>query len=359
MADYKSPLHEMSMTGPTDYWNDSCNTDELAYGIEHGAVGATTNPTIVYTVLQQQMDKWRDRIHEIIADNPSATDDDVAWQVIEEMAKVGAEMLKPTFDRTKGLKGRISIQTNAKYYRNVDKLVEQTMHFATIAPNINVKIPATAAGIKAMEEVTYRGVSVNATVSFTAPQAIAVAEAVEAGLKRREAEGLKVDDMAPVVTIMVGRTDDWMKVLANKHHIITNPDYLEWAGVAVMKNAYRVFQERGYRSRLLAAAYRNHYHWSQFIGGDVVCSMPYKWAYRFNGSDVPVKNRMDEPVDPKIVNELLNKFDDFRKAYEPDGMAIEEFDNYGATVRTLRGFNQSYSDLVGVIRDFMLPNPDK
>ena len=355
---YRSPLHEMSCTTPTDYWNDSCNTDELRYGVEHGAVGATTNPTIVLTVLRQQIDRWRDRIAAIIGDNPTWTEEQVAWRVIEEMARAGAAILRPVFDRHQGLKGRISIQTNPTYFRSKDKLVEQTMAFAALAPNINVKIPATRAGIEAMEEVTYRGVSINATVSFTVPQAIAVAEAVERGLARRKAEGESTARMAPVVTILVGRVDDWIKVLADKHDIITDPDYLEWAGVAVMKHAYRYFKERGYRSRLLAAAYRNHYHWSEFIGGDVICTMPYRWALRCNGSDVTVRDRIDEPVDPKIVAELLAKFDDFAKAYQVAGIEPAQFDTYGATVRTLRGFIASYAELCALVREFMLPNPD-
>jgi transaldolase len=63
-------------------------------------------------------------------------------------------------------------------------------------------------------------------------------------------------------------------------------------------------------------------------------------------------------VEPKIVEELLKKFVEFRKAYEEDGMKIEEFDSYGATVRTIRGFSQGCQDLAALIRDFMLPNPD-
>jgi len=349
----------MGQTTKTDYWNDSCSIKELTYGVEHGAVGATTNPTIVYNVLQQEMELWRDRIQEVIRSNATWTEDQVAWQIIEEMAIKGAAILKPTFDKTKGLKGRISIQTNPKYFRDAEALIEQTMHFQTLVPNLNVKIPATAAGIVAMEEVTYRGVSINATVSFTVPQAVAVAEAVERGLKRRKAEGKDISMMAPVVTIMVGRVDDWIKVIVNKDDVITNPDYLEWPGVAVMKNAYRIFQEKGYTSRLLAAAYRNHYHWSEFIGGDVITTIPYKWAVRFNGSDVPCANQIEKPVDPAIITELLAKFEDFGKAYNADGMSVSEFDTYGATVRTLRGFIQSYDELCGVIRDFMLPNPDK
>jgi transaldolase len=49
---------------------------------------------------------------------------------------------------------------------------------------------------------------------------------------------------------------------------------------------------------------------------------------------------------------------DFRRAYEPDGLAVAEFDTYGATVRTLRGFIGSAHDLIAVVRDLMLPDPD-
>lgn len=356
---YKSPLYQTATTTATDYWNDSCSIEELTYGIEHGAVGATTNPVIVFNVLQKEMHLWKDRIYQIIAERGDATEDDISWQVIEELAQKGAELLKPVFDEHKGLKGRLSIQTNPKFYRNVEKLVEQTMHFQTLAPNIQVKIPATAAGISAIEEATYRGVSINATVSFTVSQTLAVAEAVEKGLKRREAEGKDTSEMAPVCTIMVGRVDDWLKVVANKEDITTNADYLEWAGVAVMKHAYELYRKRGYRTRLLAAAYRNHYQWSEFIGGDLVCTIPYKWALRFNSSDVSVEDRISKPVDPKIIDELRNKFDEFKQAYDADGMTIDQFNNYGATQRTLRQFLEGYDDLVAVIRDFMVPNPDK
>ena len=164
--------------------------------------------------------------------------------------------------------------------------------------------------------------------------------------------------MGPVCTIMVGRIDDWLKVVMNKENIITDPGYLEWAGVAIFKRTYKIFREKGYRLRLLSAAFRNHMHWSEFIGGDVVISPPYKWQLRYNASDVEVKNRIDDPVDPKIVAELSKKFTEFRRAYEEDGMEVEEFDGFGPTVRTLRQFTASCHQLAGLIRDFMMPNPD-
>jgi len=359
MADqYKSPLHKMTQTTPTCLWNDSASVEELTYSIGHGAVGATCNPVIVLNVLNKEMHLWKDRIHELIAEMPTATEDEIGLRLVEEISIKGAELLKPIFDKQKGKNGRLSIQTDPRLYRNTEAIVEQAVHFSQLAPNMIVKIPVTKAGIPAFEEATYRGVSVNATVCFTLPQCIAVAEAVERGLKRREKEGKDISTMGPVCTIMVGRTDDWMKVVANREGIITDPGYLEWAGVAVFKKTYRIFKERGYRLRLLSAAFRNHMHWSEFIGGDVVISPPYKWQLRYNASDVEVIPRIDKPVEPKIVDELLKKFVEFRKAYEEDGLKIEEFDGYGATVRTIRGFSQGCHDLAVLIRDFMLPNPD-
>ena len=355
---YKSPLHETVETTVTDVWNDSCSVEELTYSIDNGSVGATTNPVIVGNVLKKEMHLWEDRIKELVKEMPEASEIDIAWKLNEEMAVKGAELLKPVFDKHDGMKGRISIQTNAQDYRNWKKMADQAIHFNTLAENMMVKMPTTAAGVKAIEEATAAGVNINATVSFTCPQALAVAEAVERGLKRREAEGKDISKMTPVCTIMVGRMDDWLKVIQAKENIAVTPGVLDWAGVAVFKNAYRIYKERGYRTRLLAAAYRNHLQWSEFIGGDVVLTIPYKWQKRFNASDIEVKERMDNPVDPAIIDELKKKFPDFIRGYEADGMKPEEFEHYGATARTLRGFIAGYADLLSVIRDFMVPNPD-
>jgi transaldolase len=274
------------------------------------------------------------------------------------MAVYGAGFLRPIYEKYKGKKGRLSIQTNPTLYRNAAALVEQALHFNSIASNMIVKIPVTAAGVKAIEEATYRGVSINATVSFTVPQAIAVAEAVERGLNRRTSEGQSIAEMAPVCTIMVGRTDDWMKVLAKREGIEIDPSYLDWAGIACTKKAYAIYKERGYRAKLLAAAYRHLGHWSEFIGGDLIVSLPYEWQLKANASDIEVRERMSTPVDSRIVEELYKEIPDFRRAYDNDGMTVNEFDQYGATIRTLRGFIASAHDLMGEARNFMLPNPD-
>jgi transaldolase len=352
-----TPLHQTAMMG-TDYWNDSCSLEELRYAIERGAVGATSNPTIVCEVLKKEMALWRERIASIVREHATWTEDEVAGQLIEEVAVRASELLLPIFEREHGHRGRLSIQTNPKLYRDAGRITDQVIRFSRLAPNIQVKVPATRAGIEAIEEATASGVSINATVCLTVPQALAVAEAVERGLARRAATGEDVAGMAPVCTIMLGRLDDWMQVLVKRDRIVVDPASVHWAGIACLKRAYGLFRDRGYRTRLLAAAYRHHLHWSQLIGGDVILTIPHAWQRLFNDSSIEVVPRMDEPVPAAIVDELYQNFPDFRRAYDADGMSREEFDHYGATVRTLRGFIASYQELVAVIRDFMLPDPD-
>lgn len=352
-----SPLQRTAAT-VTDIWNDSCDVDELRYAIEHGAVGATANPTIVHDVWKKHPERWVARVRELAAEMPEATEVDLAWAVVREMSAEGARLLEPAFERFAGRQGRLSMQTNPTFWRSPGPMLEQGIEFTKVAPNIIVKFPATAAGVQVMEEATYHGVSVNATVSFTVAQAVAAAEAVERGLQRREREGLQTDDMGPVITIMVGRIEDWLRVQVDRFGVVTDPDALPWSGIAVFKRAYAIFRERGYRARLLAAAIRHHRHWSEFIGGDVVITLPSAWQKRFNASAVEVRERMDEPVSESVVAELSERFPDFRRAYEPDGLSVEEFDSFPPSVRTLRSFIASYHDLLAAVTDAQLPNPD-
>jgi len=358
ITDYKSPLHKMTQTTSTCLWNDSASVQELKYSIEHGAVGATCNPVIVLGVIKKDLQLWKARISALAKELPTATEDQIAWQLVREVSIQAARILEPVFREHQGKNGRLSIQTDPRLFRDSQAIFDQAIEFNKLAPNMIVKIPATSAGIRAIEEATYRGVSINATVSFTVPQAIAVADAVERGLQRRQREGLEIASLGPVCTIMVGRLDDWLKVLVEKNNIAIDPGYIEWAGVAVFKKAYRLFRKRGYRTRLLSAAFRNHMHWSEFIGGDVVISPPYSWQLRFNASDIEVRSRIDEPVRDEIETELSRKFADFRRASSEDGLSIEEFDSFGPTRRTLRQFIAACHELDAVVRDVLIPDPD-
>jgi transaldolase len=354
-----TPLEKTIRSTRTDVWNDSCAVDELEYAIAFGATGATANPTIVHDVWKKDPKRWAARTAALAEQHPAWTEVDLAWAIVAEMSIEGAKLLEPVFLAQGSRKGRLSVQTNPTFWRTHDAMLEQGVGFDGLAPNVIVKFPATSVGVRVMEEATYRGVSVNATVSFSVAQALAAGEAVERGLKRREAEGLPVGSMGPVITVMVGRIEDWLRVLMERDGIAADPLAVPWSGVAVFKRTVEEFERRGLRARPLVAAIRHRLHWTEFVGGDVVITLPHTWAKRFQASGIDPAPRMDVPVDPTVVDELSARFPDFVRAYEPDGLSPAEFDTWGPTVRTLRSFIASYHDLLHAVTDAVLPNPDK
>ena len=354
----KSPFLEMNLSTPTRLWNDSADPQELSAAISWGAVGATCNPVIALTALQANPDLWAARIKEYASQHPTATEYEIGWAMVKRLSVEAAELLMPAFKEYSGTNGRLSIQTDPRFYRDTEALINQAEEFSRIADNIIVKIPVTTAGLAAFEEVTYRGVSINATVSFSVSQALAVAAAVERGLKRREAQGLDVSTMGPVCTIMVGRTDDWMRASAQRSGADVTKEAFDWAGIAVFKEAYAHFVKQGYRTRLLAAAFRNTMHWSELVGGNVVISPPFAWQERINSSGLRPEVRIDKPIPLGYVDELREKLPEFRKAFDVNGLSTEEFTTYGATARTLRQFLQANNDLESFVRDVTVADPD-
>ena len=173
------PLLDAARHTPTALWNDSSDPSELAQSISFGGVGATCNPTIAYTCINQRRDVWLPRIAELAKEMPNATESEIGWQVVRELSLEAAKLLEPIFEAENGRNGRLSMQTDPRLARSAKALADQAEEFHNLAKNIIVKIPATSLSI----------------------------EAIEHGLKRREAEGKDTSQMGPVVTLMVGRID--------------------------------------------------------------------------------------------------------------------------------------------------------
>ena len=351
-----SPLRTMTETTPTTLWNDSSTLSELTTAIGWGAVGATCNPVIALAAIRSDLPRWQARIAAIASDRPTATESEIGWQVVEELSVEAAKYLEPTFHEHHGRNGRLSMQTDPRLHRDAVALADQAEHFASLAPNIIVKIPATRVGIAAIEDATARGVSMNVTVSFTVAQAVAAGEAIQRGLERRRQAGHDTASMGPVVTIMVGRLDDWLKEVVERDGLDVPAEHLEWAGVAAFKEAYRIFRERGLDARLLAAAYRNHLQWTELVGGDIVLSPPFSWQEQFEASGHDPRPRIDVPVDDDVLASLRT-IPDFVRAYEVDGLSPAEFDEFGATRKTLRQFLEADADLDRIVRDVIVPAP--
>jgi transaldolase len=337
-----------------EFWNDSCALHELRDAVAHGATGATSNPVIVSAAVKGDAKTWTPVIDATIRAHETANEDEIAWLLIAEMGRQAAAILEPVHRETAGARGYLSMQVSPKHYANADRMVEQGKGLASLAPNIAIKVPSTEAGVRAAEELVAAGINVNATVSFTVSQAVAVGEAFERGMDRAAKAGADMGRLHPYMTLMVGRLDDHLQRVTAKDSVAIDPGYLAWAGIAVFKRAVEVFRRRGFRSRLLVAAYRHHLHWSQLIGPNVLHTMPYPWWKQFEASDVEVEETLERPVRPEIVSALERKFKDFPLAYEEGALKPAEFVSYGPTVHTLNQFLGGYQELLGVVRERML-----
>ena len=164
---YKSPLHQMTETTPRVSGTIPLQCLSWHTRLSMAASGATCNPVIAVGILKKEMPVWKSRIAELVSQFPEATESDIGWRVVEEMSIKAAALLDPIFHKERGRNGRLSIQTDPRFFKNSTAILSQARRFDKLASNMIVKIPATCAGIAAIEEATYQGISINATVSFT------------------------------------------------------------------------------------------------------------------------------------------------------------------------------------------------
>ena len=149
-----SPLKYAADNSITVLWNDSADPTELSNAISWGAVGATCNPIIALTALKQDKDHWTKRIKEYAKASPNATDDEIGWAMVKELSINAAKLLEPAFEKYNGRNGRLSVQTDPRFFRDAKRLTDQAEEFSKLAKNIIVKIPVTTEAISAFEEAT-------------------------------------------------------------------------------------------------------------------------------------------------------------------------------------------------------------
>jgi hypothetical protein len=166
-------------------------------------------PTIVGDVLKKEMHLSEERIGQIIAENPTWTEDEVTWKLNEEMAAKGAELLRPVFERNDGMNGRISIQTNPKFYRDAARILEQG---STSSPLRRTSKSRCRPPVRASKRSRRRQLPESRSMPQCASASLTrlqLQRAVERGLDHA-ASGGDTTQLSPVCTMMVGRLDGWL-----------------------------------------------------------------------------------------------------------------------------------------------------
>jgi transaldolase len=318
---------------PTRWWHDSAEASELQVGLLRGAIGVTTNPYLSNVALVKDRDLWAPAIDAVLAQKLAP---ELKAEALMRIAVTRTtEKLLPEFEATKGQSGFVCAQVNPLRAGDRDCMLAMARRFHQWAPNIAVKLPATGAGLDVLEDCVAEGITVTATVSFTVPQVIAIADRHRAGIERAKANGIMPGKCFAV--IMIGRLDDFLREVAHDNQAPVSESDIRQSGLAVTKRAYALYRQRGYEAVLLIAALRGDYHLTELAGADLIMSIAPAFQELFVKGELAREERIDRPI-PDDVIERLCQMPEFVRAYEPDGMTPAEFMAFGATQRTLCQF---------------------
>src|SRR5512135_2084024 len=169
-------------------------------------VGVTTNPTIFQTALShghaydEQVTELAERGADVDAAIRTVTTDDV---------REACDVLRPQWEASDGVDGRVSIEVDPRLAHDTDKTVQQAIELWKIVdrPNLLIKIPATKAGLPAITSTLTEGISVNVTLIFSVERHRAVMDAYLAGLEKAREAGHDLSKIHSVASFFVSRVD--------------------------------------------------------------------------------------------------------------------------------------------------------
>lgn len=317
----------------TTWWHDSAEPSELARGIERGAVGATTNPFLSHLALSKNKSAWAKQIEDVLSKD--AEPERRAEALMSIAITHAARQLEPEYEKSGGRMGYVCAQVNPARAADRGRMLSMARRFHAWAPNIAVKLPVTAAGLDVLEDCTAEGITITATISFTVPQVIAIAERHRRGIQRAKKNGIEPGKCFAV--IMIGRLDDYLRDAALDYQANVSESDIQQAGLAVSKRAYSIYKQRGYEASLIVAALRGAYHMTELAGAELIMSIAPPYQEILQSEELPCEERIDRPI-PSDVIERLSKLPEFVRAFDPDGMKEKDFIAYGVTQKTLSQF---------------------
>ncbi len=339
----ESRLHQLSALGQS-VWIDSLSREWLRTGElrrmmdEDAVVGVTSNPTIFQKAMSEG-DWYDEQLREVMSevDDPKEIFLRLAFDDIRE----ACDLMRQAWDRTEGQDGYVSLEVEPGIAHDTEATVEQAQRFhdEIDRPNLYVKIPATAAGVPAIEEMIARGKRINVTLIFGLDRYAEVAEAYIRGLERLVEAGGDPKQVTSVASFFVSRVDTEADKRLEGHD-----DLKGRLAVANAKLAYQRYQEifSGPRWDELAAKgastqrclwaststknpeYRDVMYVEELIGPETVNTMPKETIEAFQDHG-EVRPTLEEGLDEarKLFDDLAAAgvdYDDVTRVLEEEGV---------------------------------------
>lgn len=335
------------------------NEDDPASGLVRGV---TTNPPLSLQAIEGRPDIWIPWVDQLIKDNPYADVEVLFWKTYLEVVRRGSDMMKPIWEASNHKLGYLSGQVDPRNPLNEELMSKQALELAAQNPNVMIKCPGTAEGIRLIRRLTALGIATNCTLAFILPQFVSVMDAVHSGLAEAKANNVSMYRWRSVITHMSARYEErkaFDESAAQAGVSLTLEDK-RWASIAIFRKAYKIAKRRGYPGKMLFCSMRRGpfvdgvehiWHIEKLAGGSIVFTCPPGFLAEMweLDSNLEFKPTIEDEVSPKIL-EKLRRVPYFTEAYQEE-MDPVKFATLAPTVFTIQDFLKATEKTVTFIRE--------
>ncbi|GAA4601626.1 transaldolase [Actinoallomurus liliacearum] len=335
-------LKKLSAEG-VSIWLDDISRERLRTGNleslirDKSVVGVTSNPTIFSKALSQGS-AYDEQVRDLAVRGVdveeavrSITTYDIRW---------AADVLRPVYDRTEGLDGRVSIEVDPRLAHETEKTVAEAkaLWWLVDRPNTMIKIPATLAGLPAITETLAQGISVNVTLIFSLERYGQVIDAFFEGLEKARANGHDLSKIASVASFFVSRVDTEIDKRLDK---AGRSDLAGKAGIANARLAYALYEEKFGTDR-----------WKALKDAGARVQRPLWASTGVKNPDYSDTMYVDQLVAPDTVNTMPEPTLDATADHgEITGDTIHSYDDARAHMAALKEAGVDYDDVVRVLEE--------
>ena len=212
-------INQLSNYGQS-FWYDNIQRSLITNGDLENMIknadlrGVTSNPSIFEKAIAKSND-YDSTLARLAHELPDASSREHFYQLAIEDIKNTADLLLPVYQKSNKVDGYVSLEVSPDLaYKTEETVKEAKELFARIGrPNVMIKVPATAEGVAAVEQLIADGVNVNATLLFSVERYVEIAKAFIRGMEQRKQNGLSVDNISSVASFFVSRVDSSLEPL--------------------------------------------------------------------------------------------------------------------------------------------------
>jgi transaldolase len=241
-----------------------------------------------------------------------------------KLVKKIVEIFLPVYNSSHGEHGYVSIQGDPIHEEDPQVIINEGRLNREMGPNVMIKIPATKAGLEAMNVLISENTPINATEVMGLSQALDICKMYEQ-ISNKTGNKPKI-----YYSLITGIFDEYLQKWVAENRIEISPDILYVAGIAIAQKTYEITKNKWPEIGYIGGGVRGLQHFTEMVGADVCITMNWQGqAEELLKINNPVVSRFFNPIPKLFVEELLEKVVEFRKAYNVKGLSVNEYEKFG------------------------------